>query len=164
MAPVQTRIATARTRLDSTFERIGAIPLEDSELRSDGSRYLCVLVSGFLEKSVVALVLSYVAKVSHPRISSLAESKLKNTTNLKSEKLSQLIGSIDTSWGHSLRDFLEDDAKAAIDSVVDLRHQIAHGVHTGVSYITIKEYYVQVCRVVDFLTQMLVIQPSDNAA
>ena len=161
MAPVQARIATARTRLDSTFERIGAIPLEEAELRSDGSRYLCVLVSGFLEKSVVALILSYVARVSHPRITSLTESKLKNTTNLKSEKLSQLIGSIDSKWGQALREFLEDDAKAAIDSVVDLRHQIAHGAHTGVSYINIQEYYRQVCRVVEFLTQMLVVQHSD---
>lgn len=164
MRPVQLRIDSARKRLDSTFSRIAAIPIEDAELRSDGARYLCVLVSGFLETSVVSLIISYVSEVSHPRVSNFAERNIKNTTNLKSEKLSQIIGSLDVNWENEFRNYIKDGSKAAIDSVVDLRHQIAHGGHTSVSYNSVRDYYVEVCKVVDYLIDLLVTQQSASAA
>lgn len=158
------RIHTARNRLDSTFERVASISMEDSELRSDGARYLCVLVSGFLETSVTALIIGYVSQVSHPRAAKLVEKHLRRTTNLKAEKLAQLIGSLDAQWENDLRDFMDDEAKAAIDSVVDLRHQIAHGGHTSVSYNTVRSYYKGVLSTVSFLESLLNPSQAQSAA
>jgi hypothetical protein len=47
-----------KQRLDATFERAGRVG-SDLELQSDFARYLCVLVSGYMEKAVVELVLEH---------------------------------------------------------------------------------------------------------
>jgi len=45
-----------KQRLDATFERIDEIDSVAIEVQSDFAKYLCVLVSGFLERSIVELV------------------------------------------------------------------------------------------------------------
>lgn len=151
-------IHSARSRLDATFNRMRAIAPDDIELRSDGARYLCVLTSGFLERSVVSLIISYIDDVAHPRAAKLVERKLSRTTNLNAEKLSQLIGSLDSEWEDALRKYLADEKKAAIDSLVALRHEIAHGNPTGVTLATVSDYYGAVKEVVDYLS--LVLDPT----
>ena len=157
-------VHTARTRLDSTFERVRAIPCGNLELLSDCSRYLCVLVSGFLETSVVSLVVAYIGDVAHARATRLVERKLRYTTNLNAENLSQLVGALDADWERDLREYLADDRKAAIDSLVALRHQIAHGRPTGVTLVTVTSYYESIGEVVDYLSQVLDPKPSPQAA
>ena len=149
------RVHASRTRLDSTFERVAAIPVDQIELRSDCSRYLCVLVSGFLETSVIALVVGYAQEKAQPRVARLAERKLSKTTNLNGEKLSQFIGHLDPDWETELRKYLADERKAALDSLVNLRHQVAHGSQPGVSLATVKEYYKAIGEIVEYLQDLL---------
>jgi len=56
-----------RQVLDDTFKRATAIG-PDPELQSDFARYLCVLVSGFLEKAVVEVILEHSRRHSQPSI------------------------------------------------------------------------------------------------
>ena len=146
---------SAEARLDAAFARVRAIPFEDVELKSDCSRYLCVLVCGFVETSTCALVLGYVSDVSHPRVVSLVERKLYRRMSLNSERLIKLVGDMDSDWGRELRNFLTDERKAALDSVVALRHKIAHGESVGVSFVRICEYYEYVKEVVRYLDKLL---------
>lgn len=148
-------IRTAQTRLESTFDRARGLPFEDLERRSDYARHLCVLVSGFLETAVVSAVVAYVGAVSHPRAAKLVERQLARTTNLNAERLAQLIGALDPDWETAFRDYLADERKAAIDSLVALRHQIAHGEHTGVTLVNVSDYYRSVDEVVDYLIGVL---------
>lgn len=55
-----------RQRLDATFKRVNLAPA-DAELQSDFSRYLCVLVSGYVETAVTELILEPVEKTRPPR-------------------------------------------------------------------------------------------------
>jgi hypothetical protein len=47
-----------RQHLDATFKRIGSVD-SDLELLSDFARYLCVLVSGYIERAVAELLLEH---------------------------------------------------------------------------------------------------------
>lgn len=157
-------IHAAQSRLDRTFERARNIPFEEAELRSDCARYLCVLASGFLETSVIGLVVAYVSDVSHPRAARLLERKFSRTTNLNAEKLSQLIGGLDADWEADLRTYLGDERKAAVDSLVALRHEIAHGNPTRVTLVTVTSYYEAIVEVVDFLVDLLDPAPKPKVA
>ena len=48
-----------RTSLNATFDRASGVQ-GNSELLSDFARYLCVLVSGFLEQAVIELAMGHV--------------------------------------------------------------------------------------------------------
>lgn len=148
-------VHTARSRLDSTFRRIESIPLDHVELKSDYSRYLCVLVSGFLERAVIELINNYVSAVSHPRAARLVEKKIHRTSNLNAEELTKLIGFLDRQWRAELIDFLGDERKDTLNSLIALRHDIAHGGPSGISLTTVSAYYKSVKEVVSFLERLL---------
>ena len=47
--------------------------------------------------------------------------------------------------------------KAAVESVVNTRHQIAHGEQTGISYVTMQAYYVQIKKLVELLRRQCAV-------
>ena len=85
-------VAALRQRLDATFERIGQVSDDvESELLSDFARYLCVLVSGFLEQSVVELVLEHVRRNSNRTVQRHIEARLRRQfANANSQRLIDL--------------------------------------------------------------------------
>jgi len=143
-----------KRRLDATFSRAPKSNA-DSEVQSDAARYLCVLVSGYLENAIVALVLDLATKRSAPEIASFVERSLDRWTNANSVRISQLIGSLSSDWRLKTDAFLVDERKDAVNSLVALRHQIAHGESVGTSLAQVKEYYKAIKEVVDFLADLL---------
>lgn len=142
-------------RLDALFKKIDSIPAEDLELRAHFARYLCVLVSGFLDTSIVDMILHYVAGVSHARVSRLTEVRLRRESNLNREALLQLIGGLDQGWKRELEEFLDGHRGSALDSLRGLRNAIAHGGDASVTYVTVQQYYVSVKEVVKFVADLL---------
>lgn len=142
-----------KQRLDATFSRVRDIG-SDLELQSDFSRYLCVLVSGYLEKSVSELVLAHSRRAGAPSLQRFVDQRTKNFTNAKSQKLKDLLGDFDPDWRSAFEEIVVDDLKDAIDSVVDLRNKIAHGQSVGVTYQTISEYYARVEDVINFIADL----------
>lgn len=117
-------VARLQRKLDATFQRAAGIQ-GDLELLADFARYLCVLVSGFLEQSVRELVLEHTRKKASPTVQRYVESRLRRFTNAKAQRLIDLVGSFDTDWRRDLEDYLVDERKAAVDSVIDLRNTIS---------------------------------------
>lgn len=141
-------VGRLETQLDATFQRIKSLgPNVDIEVQSDFARYLCVLVSGYLEKSVAELVLDH-ARRNGATLQRFVEYETRRFTNANSQKLLDLVGSFHPDWRRSLETFMVDDIKDAVDSVVSLRHRIAHGGTVGVTYQRIGGYYERVKKVV----------------
>ena len=137
-----------KQQLDATFARAATLG-DDIELKSDFARYLCVLVSGFLEQAVVELVLDHSRKRAVPSVQAYVESQVRRFTNAKSQKLVDLLGSFDPDWGRGLTVFLGTEGrKEAVDSVVDLRNSIAHGRSVGLTLTRVGAYYQQINGVV----------------
>jgi hypothetical protein len=146
-----------RQKLDATFGRVSkVVPVDDPELLSDFARYLCVLVAGFLEQSIIELTLEHVRNHSEASVQGYAENRLRQFTTANAQRITDLMGTFDAGWRSDLESYLVDERKAAVDSVVALRHNIAHGRYVGVTMATIKEYYPRVKHVVDHIADLCV--------
>jgi hypothetical protein len=144
-------VSRLKAQLDATFARGKKLAATgaDLETQSDFARYLCVLVSGFLEKAVTELVLEHSRRSGGPTLQRFVEMNTQKFTNAKAEKLKTILGSFSSDWRAKLDVILVDESKAAVDSVIGLRHQIAHGGSAGVTYSRISEYYKRIQFVVD---------------
>ena len=136
-----------KQRLDATFQRVQRAG-GDSEVQSDFAKYLCVLVSGYLKKAVAELVLEHARIKGAPTLQRFVEKQTKRFTNAKAQRLQDFLGGFDPDWRRDLESFLVDERKAAVDSVVAIRNQIAHGESVDLTYRRIGEYYEQLQLVV----------------
>lgn len=150
----RTEIARLKQRLDSTFARAptSAAPAES---QADFARYLCVLVSGFLENAIIALLEDLAVKRSAPEVASFVANELAYWTNPTTQKISTLLNSFNPSWRTAVDTFLVDEKKEHINSLVALRHKVAHGESVGTSLAQIKEYYATTLRVVNFIADLI---------
>ena len=144
-----------RQQLDATFKRASGAGL-DTELLSDYARYLCVLVSGFLEQTVVELLVEYHRKHADNRVQQHAEQRLRQLTNLKAQRLVDVVGSFDPDWRRDMESFLVDEHKDAVNGIVDLRNNIAHGRYVGITMVRVEDYYVRIKAVVEHVAKLCV--------
>ena len=77
-------------------------------------------------------------------------------TNLNSQRLIDVVGTLDPSWRNELEDFLVGEYKDALDGIVALRNSVAHGRHVGVTLSRANEYYVRVKRIIDRVADLVI--------
>jgi len=141
-------IHSHQQRIDAVFARATAL-VNDTELLADHAKYLCVLVSGFIEKSLFEIVLEYSRRAGAPSLQRFVEAKTARFTNANSEKVLQLLATFDPDWRLQIEGILVDKYKDAFDSVVRLRHKIAHGSSVGVTFVQIKDYFTAIVYVIE---------------
>ena len=144
-------VVRLKQSLDDAFARIDRIPEEDLELRADFARYLCILVSGFTERAIRALVLKGAKQQSSSSVGRFVESRLSRFQNPNAERIAQLVGAFSPLWRDELENLYQDGSKDALDSVTALRHSIAHGDPVGLTYRGIAGYYRQILTVIDHI-------------
>lgn len=149
------RVLAHRQRIDALFRRVSSF--SDPVDQSEWSKYLCVLVSGFIEESFRVLLEEYSKHHASQSIQSFVSSELKDTTNCKTNKITSILARFNPIWE---ADFLAeiqvnsrivDEIKNSIDGVVSNRHLIAHGKSVGIGYSTIFRYYQNVKKAVEVL-------------
>jgi hypothetical protein len=143
-----------RTRLDAKFKRISSVVF-DAELQSDYAKYLCVLTTGFLECALYELLVAYSKDKSAPASAKFIESQLNRWANPGAEKITSLLGSFDVAWRSKIEIYLVDEKKDAVNSLVALRHKIAHGESVGTSYSQVKGYFDVVSKLVDEIASVV---------
>jgi hypothetical protein len=149
------QVQREKQRLDATFKRASGAQA-DPELLSDFARYLCVLVSGFLEQALIELLLEYVRLRSPEQIQRYVEQRLRRFTTANAKNITELLGSFDLDWQKNLERYLVDERKDAVDSVVDLRQTLSHGRFAGVTMASVQRYYDRVKEVVDHIADLCI--------
>ena len=144
-----------RTRLTAAFARAKTLEGVDPEVKSDLARYLCVLVSGFVETAVAELAIEHCRSRSQRTVLSFSTSHLDRIQNLNAERLTQLVRSFDSRWATDLTTYLEGPRKEALDSVIGLRNQIAHGQSVGLSLGRITQYFDKIDEIVIFVERLM---------
>lgn len=139
-----------RQRLDNLFAQISAFS-GDVELQSQWARYLCVLVSGFLEVSICAVYNQFTRRSASPYVANFVESELCDFQNPKMGKIIELTRAFNPQWANELETVTEGEIKDAVDSIVANRNQIAHGRDVGITYVRIKNYYERAIKLVDII-------------
>lgn len=136
------------SRLDELFNKTGVIT--DTQAQAHWARYLCVLVSGYIETSVRETVSQYTRNRASATVLNYVDSQLAWFQNPKIDRINQLLNAFDPGIATKIG-ALDDATKNAVDSVVNNRHQIAHGRDVGIGAVTIKNYYTEVKKFVEFL-------------
>lgn len=113
----------------------------DDELRSSLARYACVLTSGYLEEAIRVLVGGWCDGKSHPHVRAYVGRQLDWFSNPKLGKILDELAHFSAAWHDSFEAALTDEEKDAVNSVVNNRHQIAHGRNVGVSTVPMKRYF-----------------------
>lgn len=148
------QISRLKLRLESTLAR-APLTTSDIEVQSDFAKYFCVLVSGFLENALIALVLDVAQKRSAPEIALFVERQLDHWTNPSCGKIVQLFGNFSSDWRIAIEEYLVDERKDAVNSLVALRHKIAHGESVGTSLAQVKSYYNTALDVINFVADLV---------
>ena len=148
-------IARQKDRLDALFKRVGDI--EDIEMQSHWAKYLCVLVSGFVETSVQSLLIAYAEEKSTPQVARYVSQRIKRLQNVKTEKLLTLFGDFNQAWREELDIMMNDEIRNAINSVVDYRNNIAHGQHVGLTYTRVHNWYKNSLDLIKYIEDDLVV-------
>ena len=133
------RLHEITSKLDRIFNSSSKI--EEDEIKSHLSRYLCVLTSGYIEEAVKIIIRNYVSDKSHPNISNHINSSTHYITNLNCEKIGSFLNTFNNEWKEKFDNQISDEERDAINSIVANRHLIAHGSNVGVSFVRVNNWY-----------------------
>ena len=142
-----------KQRLDNLFGQISVFS-GNPELQSQWARYLCVLVSGFLETSIRSIYGEFARKMASSYVANFVKCELGSFQNPKMGKILELTRAFNPQWANQLEAATEGELKDAVDSVVANKNQIAHGRDVGITYARIKGYYEDVIQVVNLIEGM----------
>jgi hypothetical protein len=145
-------VVSHKQRIDNLFQLAGKLGA-DPELIAHWSRYLCILASGFIENSVRIIISEYAEKRAHSDIANYVSEQLRYFSNAKMEKILELIAEFNSDKRTDYERAVQGAIKEAVDSIVNNRHQIAHGQNTGIGFATIKEYFNHAVKAIDELEQ-----------
>ena len=140
-------VAGYQQLLDNLFTQVSKLS-HDMELQAHWARYLCVLISGFLEVAIQAIYGNYAQNKAAPYVSNFVQGKLREFQNPNMTKIVALAKSFNPVWAEELTTRTEGELKDAIDSIVANRHLIAHGEQPGITYARVLSYYQRAIKVI----------------
>lgn len=141
----------ARNRLKRAVEVTDSVQVLDFEVKGLLANHLCILSSGTFEECVRLHISEFSRTNAHAFVASFVMNRIKYITNLKSDKLVSLLGEFDASIALEIENYLDDRRKSALNSLVSLRHRIAHGKDPGSSLVSIIGYITVIYELLDKL-------------
>jgi len=105
---------------------------------------------------MIEISLEHVRTHSDPSVLRHVDGRLRRFTSANAQNIIDLVGSFNPDWRVDLEGFLVDEYKDAINSVVNLRHTVAHGRYTGVTMVSVQDYYARVKTVVDHISNLCI--------
>jgi len=152
-------IVAHRQRIDNLFKKAASIA--DRAEQAEWAKYLCVLVSGYIEESLRVLLDQYIRRRAAPVIQNFVWGEIKDITNCKTSKIASVLQRFNPTWENDFLNDIQaksrivDEIKNSVDSVIANRHLIAHGKNTGLGYAAISTYYENVKKAVETLDAVI---------
>jgi hypothetical protein len=143
-------------RVDALVQRVSSAAQgsPSPEFQADLTYYICIVTSGFLERSLRSIFYEYARKRARPFVANYVEDHLKLFRNPDLERIFQLLGAFNPDWRSKLEAQTKGQIQIAINSVVGQRHRIAHGESVSLNLGSMLGYYksiVKFVRIVDDL-------------
>lgn len=143
-------IAKRKQALDALYSKVSKLT-DDLELQSHWARYLCVLTSGFMEQSIRTIFAEYARRQAGPHVGNYVSDQLRAFQNAKMEKIFGLVRQFNPAWEEEVRSATSDDVRDAVDSIIARRHEIAHGMNSGISFHQMRDYYNRAVKIIEIL-------------
>lgn len=146
------KISLERERLNILYKRVKDFD-EDSEIQSHWVKYLCILSSGHIENSVRYIYGQYAENKSHENIANYINNNLRKFQNPTTEKIIKLTSAFSKEWGEELKKFITLEMETSINSIVGNRNNIAHGQSVTITYSSMKRYWENTIKVLEFIEE-----------
>ena len=91
-------ILAHRQKIDNLFEKVACF--EEPAIKSEWSKYLCILVSGFIEESLRVLLEKYCENKATTNIQKFVGKKIDNITNCKAKKINDILLEFSSDWAN----------------------------------------------------------------
>ena len=143
-------ITCQRQRLDELFDKAKGL---DPEVQSHWSRYLCVLISGFLENCVRLTYSEYATVRSDVSVANFVERNLRGFQNPRMNLILDTAGMFSDDWRKALKAQTEGQLGESVNSIVTNRHQIVHGKSVQLTLHLLIQYYSDAIKVVELMRQ-----------
>ena len=147
----------AKRDLDELFEMVPPTSSDYDQISAHWAKYITVRVSGFMEEVLETVLVEYARKVASGKIINYAQKQIeKSRNNPNTEKIAQTLYSFSKEWGASFEEFAgQEGRKDALNSVMSIRHNIAHGRNSGVTIGRIKGYYDKCLEIAYYLEELV---------
>jgi len=144
-------IIRQKQALDDLFQK--ARTFHDLEVQSHWCRYLCVLVSGFLENSVRFTYSEYARRRASPEVADFVQNRLRQFQNPRMGSILDLVGGFSQEWKDVLEKATKGQLSDSVNSIVGNRHRIAHGESVGLTLHSLVQYYRDALKLVDLMRE-----------
>jgi RiboL-PSP-HEPN len=148
------KVHSEMQKVQDAFDRCDQLPFDDV-LRSHWAKYLSIITSGYLEVVIRTVLAEYAKRCANEHVAAYAEAQLGNFQNPSVDKILVVLAQFDPAWVNQLEDFWKEERKAAVASVVNVRHHAAHGRHFGTTIAQMREYHRRINEVVRFLDELI---------
>lgn len=133
------------------------VPKEETgslEVQSHWARYTCIVIYGYIEDSIREILKSYSGERCPRELLNFISNQLAGFQSANVENILRLAASFDKSWESALIHNIDDERRAAVNSIVGNRHRIAHGLDVSVTIHQLAEWYPKVNEVIDSLVTL----------
>jgi len=146
-------IVSLEKRLDHAIAKFDK--QSDIYLQSHIARYLIIVTAGYFEQVVQVALRKFTKPRASPQIISYVEATLAWEGSINRAKLLHILDRFDPSWFPKIEARANDAQKNAVDSIKDLRDQLAHGAENGTGYGVAKMYHAGVRGYAEHLVAVL---------
>jgi hypothetical protein len=147
------KIDNIESSLNNLF--IDVSKIEDNEIKSHLSKYLCLQASAYLENVIKTLISTYLDGTCPKPAESYIVLKVDSITNLDEVRLSNFLKLFSSEWENKFKKKLTDSQKASLNSIISQRNQIAHGKQSNISFSIIDNYYKDLKEIVIILKEII---------
>lgn len=141
--------------IDSAFSL--AENQNDDEVKSYFAYLLCIRISGLIENYLKTKVSDYSDKKVPKQITRFLSIKFADITNLKTTKLLEILGQFSLQWKSDFEVIIQNNVqlKSSLDSLINNRHNIAHGQRASLTLRTVRQYYEDVQEIINELDKII---------
>ena len=133
--------------LDSLAKRsrayLNAISADlDPQLATLLHRYMCILISANIDKSIHLILTDYATKNGSVQLKQYVSKRYARGTNYNTSRLIAALSVFDAQWGYEFEQQISaNDLKEKLDSIYGIRNSIAHGEQANVSRPSLDGYF-----------------------
>jgi len=126
--------------IDSAWQEASGDRCAD-ETKAWLAQLMTIWASGYLEVSCREVLLEYTRKRANANVLEFVSYELSRFQNPKTGNIDTLIRRFDPGAADQLDGFAEGEIKDSVNSIVGIRHQIAHGRSANISVGRITQYF-----------------------
>jgi RiboL-PSP-HEPN len=131
-------------------------PQSDPQIGTLVHRYLCILFSSNIDKSIQLILTEYARLRGNAALRRFVSKKFERGTNYQTEKIIQTLGTFDPDWGYRFSEHAsKTDLKEKLDALYGLRNSISHGELVNVSRPSLEGYFQAHARIITFLRDLV---------